>query len=126
MPFLNNLDLLLAFLSHAFPLDELSTLRLTFDTIAHCRHNHHQPKETRRCYLVLVQGYRKRNTNQNSCRHNDGKYDGSEILNGVEYEQLSDSRADGENEEVELYLGMASDECKRRPEHAIVKQCNEW
>ena len=125
VPFLNKFDLLLTLLPHTFPFDKLPALRLPFDPVAHCRNYHRQPKKSRGCDLVFVQGYRKGDTNQNSCRHDDGKNDSAEILNCVEDEELPNGRTDGENEEVKLYLGMAADEGKCRPEHAIMKQSNE-
>ena len=110
MPFLDELDLLLAFLPHALPFDQLPALCLLFDPIAHGRYHHHQPEKARRRDLVLVQRHRERDANKNARGHDNGEDDGAKILDGVEDEELSDSGAYREEEEVDLNLGVAADE----------------
>ncbi len=122
VPFLDKLNLLLAFLPHAFPFDQLPALNLLFDPIAHGRYHRHQPEEARRRDLVLVQRHRERDAYQDARGHDDGEDNGAEILYGVEDEELSDSGADREKEEMDLNLGVATDEGEGWPEHAVVDQ----
>ena len=121
VPFLDELNLLLAFFSHALPLDQLPAFRLLLDPIAYGRYHHHQPEEARRRDLVLVQRHRERYAYQDAGGHDDGEDNGAEILDGVEDEELSNSGAYREEEEVDLNLRVARDEGEGRPEHAIVE-----
>ena len=125
MPFLDELDLLLAFLPHALPFDQLPALCLLFDPIAHGRYHHHQPEKARRRDLVLVQRHRERDANKDARGHDNGEDDGAKILDGVEDEELSDRGADREEEEVDLDLRVATDEGEGRPEHAVMEQSDQ-
>lgn len=94
MPFLHQF-VVFGIVFHSLPLEELLPLSFSFYSVQYGSHDQTQPKESRSRYLVTIQNARERNAQENTRRHDECKDHGSEILDCIINEKLSNGGANG-------------------------------
>ncbi len=107
MPFMN--QFLPLVIVHSLPTNELLSLGFFLDSIEHGTDYQHQTQISRARDGVPVQDARESNTEHDACGHDEGKDDGSKVLNGIKDKELAYRAANAKHEKVQMDFRVLHD-----------------